>query len=338
MPAHLRPTSVPVPAKRLPSRRAVLALPSVLAGLSPIAGRAQDGASRPITLVVPFPAGSVTDNVTRAVAQQLQEILGQTVVVDNRPGAQGTLAAAHVARSQPDGQTLLMGSSVMFVARSLIRNLPYDPVESFTPVSGIGSTSMMFMVPAASPLMSLADLSARARRTDAPLNVGFGSPTGQVVLALFATASGTQPTGVSYRGIPQAMSDLVGGHIEVAIVDLGTGIGQARAGRARPLAVSAAVRSPLAPEVPTLQEGFATAEMSLETIIAVLGPARMPAPVVARLDEAIRTALARTALQERFAALSTAVLPLSSGALDTRIRSDNARWEAMIREAGIQPE
>ena len=315
----------------------MLALPTLLL-LQSVTSHAQDGGARPVTLVVPFPAGSVTDNVTRAVAQQLQESLGQPVVVDNRPGAQGTLAAAQVARSQPDGATLLMGSSVMFVARSLIRNLPYDPVGSFQPVSGVGSTSMMIMVPAASPVRSLADLQARARQAAPPVTVGFGSPSGQVALALFATASGTQPVGVSYRGIPQAMTDLVGGHIEAAVVDLGTGLAQRRSGPVRALAISAAARSPLAPEVPTLQESFPGAEGALETIIAVLGPAGMPVATVARLDEAIRAALTRPALQERFAVLSTAVLPLSASALAARIQADNLRWEALIRQAGIEPE
>ena len=318
------------------SRRALLAaLPALLLALP---GQAQEAGPRPVTLVVPFPAGSVTDNVTRAVAQQLQEIFGQPVMVDNRPGAQGTLAAAQVARSQPDGHTLLMGSSVMFVARRLVRNLPYDPVESFQPVSGIGATSMMLMVAAASPLQSLDDFRARAQRAAPPVNVGYGSPTGQVALALLASASGTQPVGVSYRGIPQAMTDLIGGHIDAAVVDLGTGLGQMHSGAARPLAVSAAVRSPLAPEVPTLQEAFPAAQPALETIIAVLAPARTPPAVVARLDEAIRAALARPALQERFVALSTAILPLAAAALEARIRADNVHWEALIRQAGIQPE
>src|SRR4051794_12197103 len=219
-----------------------------------------------------------------------------------------------------------------------IRSLSYDPVESFQPVSGIGSTSMMIMVPAASPVRSLADLQARARQAAPPVTVGFGSPSGQVALALFATASGTQPVGVSYRGIPQAMTDLVGGHIEAAVVDLGTGLAQRRSSQVRALAISAAARSPLVPEVPTLQESFPGAEGALETIIAVLGPVGIPAATVARLDQAIRAALTRPALQERFAALSTAVLPLSASALAARIQADNARWEALIRQAAIVPE
>lgn len=299
-------------------------------------GLAQDAASRVTTLVVPFPAGSNTDNVTRALARELQEILGQPFVIDNRPGAQGTLAAAHVARSQPDGRTLLMSSSVMFVAKSLIRNLPYDPVESFQSIAGVGSTSMIFMVAANSPLRSLADLSARARRADQPMNIGFGSPSGQVVLALFATASDSRPAAVSYRGIPQAMTDLVGGHIEAAVVDLGTGLAQMRAGHARALAISAGARSALAPDVPTLQEGFPAAEMAIETIIAAQGPAHTPSDIVTRLDDAIHVALTRPALQERFAGSSTTILLLTAAALDARIKADNTRWEALIRQAGIQ--
>lgn len=319
-------------------RRTLLgAVSSSLLAWLPTLGHAQD-ASRPIVLVVPFPAGSNTDNVTRALAQQLQEALGQAVIVDNRPGAQGTLAAAHVARSQPDGHTLLMSSSVMFVAGSLIRNLPYDPVESFQAISGIGSTSMVFMVPAASSIRTIADLHARAQQTMQPMTIGYGSPSGQVVLALFATTSGTQPTAVGYRGIPQTMTDLAGGHIDAAVVDLGTGLAQMRSGHARAIAISAGSRSSLAPDVPTLQEGFPGAEMSLETIIAVQGPAHMPAEIVARLDTAIRAALTRPGLQERFAAASTAILTLDAAALDARIRADNVRWEALIRQAGIQPE
>ena len=324
---------LPGPARVL-GRRTALLLP----GLVPALGRAQGGASRPITLVVPFPAGSVTDMLTRAVAQPLQEILDQPVVVDNRPGAQGTLAAAHVARSAPDGTTLLMGSSVLFVARSLIRHLPYDPVGSFQPVAGIGATSMVIMVPAASSVRSLADLQAQARRAAPPLTIGFGSPSGQVALALFARASDTQPVGVSYRGIPQAMTDLVGGHLQAAVVDLGTGLAQMRTGPVRALATSAAARSPLAPEIPTMRESFPGAEGALETIVAVLGPAGMPPATIERLDRAIRAALDRPALRERFTALYTTPLPLGASDLAARIAADNARWETLIRQAGIEPE
>ena len=310
------------------SRRALLAL------ATPALARE----SRPLTFVVPFPAGSLTDNTIRALAQQVQDLLGQVVLVDNRPGAQGTVAAAQVARAAPDGHTLLAASSVMFVAGSLIRNLAYDPVAAFTPVAGVSATSFMFMVRTASPIRDLAEMTAQARRAEPPLSIGFGSGTGQVLVALFATVSGSQPTAVAYRGIPQAMTDLIAGHVEVAVVDISTGMAQIRAGQARALAVSSARRSPLTPESPVLQESFPAADASLETIIALVGPARMAPDVVQRLDHAVQVALQRPALRERFDMLSAAVLSLSAAALEARIRTDNVKWEALIRQAGIQPE
>ncbi|MCK8784409.1 tripartite tricarboxylate transporter substrate binding protein [Roseomonas sp. NAR14] len=313
-------------------------LPALVAGLSlsvPCVARGRDA---PVTLVAPFPAGTVTDNVARTVGQAMQETLGQPVIVENRAGAQGTLGAAHVARSAPDGQTLLVGSSMMFVARSLYRSLPYDPVESFAFVSGIGSTSMMLMVAPASPIRTTADLIAAAGRRDRPLTVAYGSPSGQLTLALFTTATGTSPLPVSYRGIPQSLTDLAGGHVDVAIVDLGSGIAQARAAGLRPIAISAARRSAAAPEVPTLQEAFPGIGTALETIIALQAPGGTPAEVVARLDEAVRAGLARPEVRRQFALLATTPLPLSAAGLADRVAQDNPRWEALIRQAGIRPE
>ena len=216
-------------------------LPALAAALlaAPAAVRAAEPAGRPITLVVPFPAGSVTDGVARALAAPLQEALGQPVIIDNRAGAQGTLGAAFVARSPADGHTLLVASSLMFVARSFYRTLSYDPVEGFQPVSGIGATCMVFMVPGASPIRSTADLTARAKQAEPPMSIAYGSPSGQLGLALFAAASGTRPVAVSYRGIPQALVDLVGGHVDAAVVDLGNGLAQGRAGGVRPVVISA---------------------------------------------------------------------------------------------------
>jgi tripartite-type tricarboxylate transporter receptor subunit TctC len=185
---------------------------------------AQDFPNRAITLVAPFPAGSVTDTVTRTLGQGLQEVLGQSVVVESRAGAQGTVGAAYVARSKPDGYTLLMASSGMFVAKSFYKSLPYEPMESFQPVAGVGSTAMMFMVPDASPIRSIDDLTRTARADGSGTSIGFGSPSGQLALSLYATAAKVNPVSVSYRGIPQALTDLLGGHVKVAIVDVGNGL------------------------------------------------------------------------------------------------------------------
>jgi tripartite-type tricarboxylate transporter receptor subunit TctC len=260
------------------------------------------------------------------------------VVVDNRPGAQGTVGAAHVANAKPDGYTLLMGSSVMFVARQLIKSLPYDPMQSFTPVSGVGSTAMMFMVSETSPITSVAALAKASAQANPPVTMGYGSPSGQIATALFGTVTQTQPVPVSYRGIPQALTDLVGGHVQVAIVDVGSGLAQVNARKARALAISAAQRYAGAPEVPTLQESFPQAAGTLETIIALMAPAGTPPAVVQRLDRAVQEALARTDTRARFQVLNTSVLPLSSEQLARRLASDNPNWESLMKKAGIEPQ
>lgn len=299
---------------------------------------AQDFPSRPLTLVAPFPAASVTDTVTRTLAQGLQEVLGQSVVVENRAGAQGTVGAAHVARSKPDGYTLLVASSGMFVARSFYKTLSYDPMDSFQPVTGIGSTSMMFMVPEASPIRSIDDLTRAARADGGSVSIGFGSPSGQLALSLYSTAAKVSPTPVAYRGIPQTLTDLLGGHVKVAIVDVGNGVAQINSGKMRSIAISAQARSPAAPNVPTLEEAFPNVGVSLETIIAIVAPAGTPPAVVQALNNALLTVLAKPEVRARFASLNTAMLPLATNALVQRLKGDNPKWEALIRQAGITQE
>lgn len=300
--------------------------------------QADDFPSRPITLVAPFPAGSVTDAVTRVLGNALSKSLGKPVVVENKAGAQGTIGAAYVAGAKPDGYTLLVGSSAMFVAKSIYKTLPYEPVASFTPVAGVGSTAMMFVVPVNSPLLSAADLAKASRQASPPVSMAYGSPSGQVAVALFATVSDSQPIAVSYRGIPQALTDLVGGQVQVAVVDIGNGLAQVNGKKARALAISSSRRYSGAPEIPTLQESFPRASGALETIIAIMAPAGTPAPVVQKLDAAFRQAMATTEVKAHFQALNTSVLSLSARELDERIRADNPRWESLMKRAGIEPQ
>jgi len=316
-------------------------LPGLTAGLLALAAtfsHAQDFPSKPVTLIAPFPAGSVTDTVTRTLAQGLQEILGQSVVVENRAGAQGTVGAAYVARAKPDGYTLLMASSGMFVAKSFYKTLSYEPTDGFQPVAGVGSTAMMFMVPEASPFKSIDDLTRATRADGKNVSIAFGSPSGQLALSLYSSAAKVNPVPVSYRGIPQALTDLLGGHVKVAIVDVGNGVAQINSGKMRSLAISAQARTPAAPNVPTLEEAFPNVGVSLETIIAIIGPAGMPPAVVEKLSNATQTVLARPEVKARFASLNTAMLPLGTAPLVQRIKSDNPKWEALIKRAGIEPE
>lgn len=298
--------------------------------------QAQDFPSRPLTLVAPYPPGSATDNVARPLAIALQEILGQPVIVDNRAGAQGTIGADYVARAKPDGYTVLIASTTMFAGTSLMKSLPYDPIKSFQPVSGIGSTSMMFLVKADSPIKTINDLVEAAKTRKDPLNIGYGAASAQVVLAMFTSASGGKVTPISYKGTPQAITDLTGGQIDAAIVDIGNGVAQMNAGRLRALAISAKARSAAAPNVPILAEVLPGA--ALETVIAVVAPAGTPAPIVDKLDRALRAALARPDVKTRWAATTTEVVPLSTSELEKLLATDLPRWHALIKAAGIEPQ
>ena len=316
--------------------RIIVWLTAALLCAAGIAVQAQDFPNRPITMVVPFPAGSITDGVTRPIAAALQEILGQSVLVDNRAGAQGVIAGAFVARSKPDGYTLLMASSTMYVGPSLYKNVAYDPVKDFTVVSGVGSTSMMFMVKDSSPVKSIADLVQASKAQRDGVTTGYGSPSAQMMLAMFTNVTKANLTPISYRGTPQAITDLVGGQVESAIVDIGNGVVQLNTGRLRALAISARARSSAAPNVPLLSESLPG--MTLETLITVAAPAGTPVPVIERLDRAIRAALARPEVKARFAALTTEVLALSSAEITQVLKTDIPKWEALIKAAGIEPQ
>lgn len=308
---------------------------AALIGAAP-ALRAQDFPNRPITLVVPFPAGSITDGVTRPIAAALQEILGQTVLVDNRAGAQGVIGGAFVARSKPDGYTLLMASSTMYVGPSLYKNVPYDPIKDFTVVSGIGSTSMMFMVKDSSPIKTIADLEQVSKSQRDGVTTGYGSPSAQMMLSMFTNATKSKLAPISYRGTPQAITDLIGGQVEAAIVDIGNGVVQLNTGRLRALAISARTRSAAAPNVPLLSETLPG--MTLETLITVAAPAGTPPAVVERLDRAIRAALVRPEVKARFAALTTETLLTPTAEITQLLKTDIPKWEALIKAAGIEPQ
>ena len=303
--------------------------------------RAESGSdypSRQITLVAPFSAGSVTDAVSRVIGNALSKTLGKPIVVENKPGAQATIGAAYVANAKPDGYTLLVSSSVMYVAKSLFKTLTYDPVESFEPVAGVGSTAMMFLVAADSPMKSVDDLAGAVKRANPPVSMAYGSPSGQVAVALFSTVSGSTPTAVSYRGIPQAVTDLIGGHVQVAVVDIGTGLAQVNADKARALAISSGKRYVGAPNTPTLQEAYPGAGGALETIIGIQAPKGTPAAIVQKLDKALKEAMATEEVQAQFRSLNTSVLSLNSEAFAKRVREDNPRWETLMKKAGIEPQ
>lgn len=304
----------------------------------PQAANAQDYPSRTITIVVPFPAGAAVDNLIRPLIGDLQKLLGQPVVVDNKAGAQGVIGSQFVARSKPDGYTLLAGSSTTLAANvGLFKSLPYDPLKDFQPIAGLGYTSMIFLVRADSPAKDLKGLIALSRSQSAPTPTAFGSSSGQVALAILSRAAGINFLPVPYKGTPQVLTDLLGGAVPMAAIDVGSAVPHIKSGgRLTALAITGVSRSISAPDVPTLSETFPNSE--LVTWIGLVAPAGTPMPVVNKLQAAITSVLATPELKQSYAGLSTEVEPVSAEDLGKRMQRDQVRWLELIRSIGIPPQ
>ena len=317
----------------------VLAANLVLAlGALPLATPAQEYPSRPVTIVVPFPPGAAVDNIVRPLTTELARLLGQPVVVDNKAGAQGVIGSQFVARAKPDGYTLLAGSSTTLAANvGLFKTLPYDPIKDFQPVAGLGYTSMMFLVRADSPVKDLKGLLAMARNQPAPFAAAFSSSSGQVALAILARAMGINVLPVPYKGTPQVVTDLLGGAVPMAAIDVGSGVPHiGTGGRLTALAITGSSRSVSAPGVPTLSETYSNAE--LVTWVGIVAPAGTAMPVVTKLHAAIASVLATPDLKQSFAAIATEVEPVAPDDLGKRMQRDQLLWLELIRAIGIQPQ
>jgi tripartite-type tricarboxylate transporter receptor subunit TctC len=287
--------------------------------------------------MVPFPAGSATDQVARLVGQQLQEELKQPFVVENKPGAQGAIAAAEVARAAPDGYTLLVTTNTPQAANvSLFKKLAYDPVKDFAPVARIGTTSFMLMVRADSPIRTCKEFLADARAKPGKLSAGYGSSGSQVSLAMLKSMGNLDVVEVPYKGIPQAVTDVLGGTLAFTFVDLGNALAQAKGGKLKGLAVTSAKRTPLAPEVPAVAEELQGFE--LIAWFALMAPAGTPQPIVQRLHDVTVKGIASAEVKEKFAVIGTDVAPMNPTELAKFIQSEIAHWAKLVKLAGIQPE
>jgi len=299
--------------------------------------QAQTYPSKPVKLLVPFPAGSATDQIARVVGQQLQEGLGQPFVVENKPGAQGSIAATEAARAAPDGYTLLVATNTPLAANpSLFKKLNYDPVKDFAPVARLGTISFMIMVRPDFPAKNLKEFLSYSKSNPGKLSAGYGSAGSQVSQAMLRSMGGIDFIDVPYKGLPQAITDVLGGSISFTFADLANALAQIKGGKLRGIAVTSAKRSPLAPEVPAIAEELPGYE--LIAWFALVAPAGTPAPVVARLHDVTAKSLAKPEVAARFANLGTDVAPMNPEQLGGFIRSEIDKWAKMAKAAGIQPE
>ncbi|NKC30476.1 Bug family tripartite tricarboxylate transporter substrate binding protein [Falsiroseomonas selenitidurans] len=320
------------------TRRALLAaaapLPAALA--SPALAQAP-WPQRPIRLVVPFPAGGGTDVVARIYAAKMSELLGQPMVVENRAGAGGNLGIEHVVRSAPDGHALVLSSNgPVAVNRFLFRNLPFDPSHDLAPVSMTFRIEQVLVVRNSLGVDSVAAFIALARQRE--LNWGSGGTGSSLHLAgeLFKLRAGVNLVHVPYRGGAPAMNDLVAGNIDAMFDSLPSCVPQIRGGRVRALAICAARRHALLPEVPTMQEA-GVANYVAGTWGGIFAPRGTPAPVIARLAEATAEALAHPPTREALARAGGDAQSSTPQELAAMLQAEIAQWGVVVREAGITP-
>ena len=295
--------------------------------------------NKPIKAIVPFAAGSATDQIGRAFAAKMSETLGQTIVVENKPGVNGMLGADAVAKAAPDGYTILIGTNSTNAAlKSLMLKLPYDQDTAFAPVAYMGSVPLIIAVNNDVPVKTLADL-VRLGKSKAGHVTFASASTSQLVSAeMFASMAGIQMTHVPYKSGPAAMTDLIGGQVMMFSADFAVTLPQVKGGKIRGLAVTSTGRSAAIPELPSVNEALGLKDYELIAYFAAFAPAGTPADIITRLNAAVNAAAQSRDLQERFAALGFAVDPGTPEALAQRSRVETAKWAKAIREAKIEPQ
>ena len=317
----------------------IAALAAAFAGAAaPVA--AQNYPTRAIRVVVPFAPGGNVDITARSIAPGLAELLGHQVVVENRPGAGGTIATDLVAKSPADGYTLLVASSsVMTNGPALYPKLPYDIVLDLSPVGRVAVVPLALVVHPSLPVKTTREFIVVAKAQDGRLlmaNTGVGT-TNHLITELFLIATGTRVTLIPYKGSGPSLVDLLAGHVFAHMDQISSALPYVRAGRIRAIAVTTAKRSAQLPDVPTFAESGVPG-FDESTVTGVLAPAGTPPEVVARLNAALAKVLAQPAVKERFALLGSEVQPSTPEQLGAWIRSDLAKWVKVVKQAGIKLE
>ncbi|TSA06363.1 MAG: tripartite tricarboxylate transporter substrate binding protein [Comamonadaceae bacterium] len=300
---------------------------------------AQGYPNKPIKAIVPFAAGSTTDQIGRAFAAKMSETLGQTIVVENKAGVNGMLGADAVAKAAPDGYTILIGTNSTNAAlKSLMKKLPYDQDTAFAPLGYMGSVPLIVAVNNDVPAKTLREFVDLAKAK--PTFVTFASAsTSQLVSSeMLAGMAGIQMTNVPYKSGPAAMTDLIGGQVMMFSADFAVMLPQVKGGKIRGLAVTSAKRSPAVPELPSVNEALGLKDYELIAYFAMFAPAGTSTEIITKLNHAINAAAQSKEIQEKFAAIGFAVEPGTPEALAQRSRLETAKWAKAIREAKIEPQ
>ena len=318
-------------------------LSSTLIALCFAAAQATFGQSyptRPIKLVVPFPPGGGSDPVARIVGEKVGEALGQPVVIENRPGANGTVGNALVAKAEPDGYTLLLGAAgALTVAPHVYKKVQFDTLKDFEPISLAGTVPFILAVYPGVPVNSLRELTAFAKANPGKLNFGSSGTGGLPHLAgeIYKSMAGVDIVHVPYKGGGPAITALITGEVQVLFSDVGLMVPLLKAGKIKAIAVTSDVRSAAVPDIPTMKESGLPA-YQISTWWGILAPAGTPRPIIDKLNAEVRKALELPDVKERFATMWVVPSPTTTEQFATRIHQEYDKWAQVVKEAKVEAE
>jgi tripartite-type tricarboxylate transporter receptor subunit TctC len=300
---------------------------------------AQAWPSKPIRLVTAFGSGSASDIVARMIAAEMQTVFKQSVIVDNKPGASGFIAAQNVATSAPDGYTFFLTTNTVHSANPhLFNKLPYQPIKDFTPVARVCYFPFILTVNSDSSIKTVADLLALAKSPNPNISYAYGNSTGQIAGAAFSALTRMNATAVPYKSTPQAMTDLIGGRVTFMFGDLASSRPHLQSGRLRAIAVTSEQQSALAPDLPTVARTANLQGFDLAAWVGVVAPAGLPADITNKVSSAITSMLARKDVIEKLTTLGAEVAPANAATLQTYMVQQLDVWGRKVKDSGIQPE
>jgi tripartite-type tricarboxylate transporter receptor subunit TctC len=294
--------------------------------------------NKPIRIVVPFPAGSATDTITRILGQSVSAAVGQPIVVDNKAGADGAIAGAEVAKAAPDGYTLIMATnSPMAVVPAMKKAPPYDAVADFTPITDVGRYTFFLYVNADQPYKTFRDMVAFAKANPGKINYATGNTTGIMSFAQMNALAGIDMTHVPYKGEPQAVTDIIAGRVQLLWATPTTGLAHLKDGKLRALATNLKARSSLLPDVPTMAE-VGIPQYSVASWAALYGPARLPRDIQLRLNKEIHDAMKRPDVVAQMEKQAFQMTPTTPEELGAFTKAQIEAYRGIMKSIGIQPE
>lgn len=303
------------------------------------AALAQPYPNKPITFVVPFTGGSATDNLARVIGERLSAAWGQPVVIDNKPGASGFIAAQAVVNAKPDGYTVFITANTTHASnQALFRSVPYDAVKDFEPVAVLGTVPLAVVIHPSVPANNMKELIAYGKANPGKLTFGSGSTSSRMAGEMLKSMAGIDMVNSPYKSNPQAVTDLLGGQIQLVIADAVTTMPHAKAGKLKALAITTARRSAIAPELPPVAEAGGLPGYEMIGWFAAYVPAKTPKDIVTKLNAEIVRILESEEAKTRLANVGIDVLTSTPEGLAEFQRNETVKWAKLVRDAGIKPE